>query len=115
MHSLIVDVLHQDAEGAEDSNASDASEEATLPNSTSTASKPPVATRKETKTRQKTFRVALIVAGPGFALPAMNADQLKVLAQLTCMKRKDKRKEKSTPSGVITEASCQRGSPGLLL
>ena len=82
---LICVVCCQDAEGAEDSSAADAAEEATSASNTSTASKPPIVTRKETKSRKKTFRVPLTVAGPGFALPAMNTDQLKVFAQPTCM------------------------------
>lgn len=39
---------------------------------------PPVVTRKETRSRKKTFRVPLTVAGPGFTQPAMPADQFKV-------------------------------------
>ena len=43
-----------------------------------TAAKPVVVTRKEVRSRKKTFRVPLTVAGPGFAQTPMDADQLKV-------------------------------------
>lgn len=42
-----------------------------------TAAKPVVVTRKEVRSRKKTFRVPLTVTGPGFAQTPMNADQLK--------------------------------------
>ena len=43
-----------------------------------TAAKSAVTTRKEMRSRKKTFRVPLTVGGPGFAQPPMSADQLKV-------------------------------------
>lgn len=45
-------------------------------NATSASS--PVATTKEIRTRKKTFRVLLTVMGPGFAMPPMTPEQLKV-------------------------------------
>lgn len=47
-------------------------------NETAAKAKPAVVTTKETRSRKKTFRVALTIAGPGFAQPAMSPDQLKV-------------------------------------
>ena len=49
-----------------------------------TAATPPVVTKKETRSRKKTFRVPLTIAGPGFAQPAMPADQLKVCLLCSC-------------------------------
>ncbi|KAL3157632.1 hypothetical protein ABBQ32_012079 [Trebouxia sp. C0010 RCD-2024] len=46
-------------------------------NETAAKAKPAVVTTKETRSRKKTFRVALTIAGPGFAQPAMSPDQLK--------------------------------------
>ena len=43
-----------------------------------TSASSPVATTKEMRTRKKTFRVPLTVAGPGFAMPPMTPEQLKV-------------------------------------
>lgn len=43
-----------------------------------TAAASPVATTTEVRSRKKTFRVPLTVAGPGFALPPMTPEQLKV-------------------------------------
>lgn len=57
-------------------DAADASDTQTKTNDT--AAKPAVTTRKEMRSRKKTFRVPLTVGGPGFAQSPMSAEQLKV-------------------------------------
>ncbi|DBA73173.1 hypothetical protein WJX79_004877 [Trebouxia sp. C0005] len=63
-----------DAEGEDvDTATADAND----PPTNDTAAKPAVTTRKEMRSRKKTFRVPLTVGGPGFAQPPMSAEQLK--------------------------------------
>lgn len=56
--------------------------------SNATTTKPAVVTKKEFRSRKKTFRVPLVVAGPGFALPPMGSDQLKVCSELSSLYHK---------------------------
>ena len=68
--------------------------------SNATTTKPAVVTKKELRSRKKTFRVPLVVAGPGFALPPMGSDQLKVCSELSSLCHKTLQAYSSSPCGL---------------
>ena len=64
--------------GVQELAVTETSADETSTSNNDTASASPVPMTKEVRSRKKTFRVPLTVGGPGFVLPAMTPEQLKV-------------------------------------